>query len=397
MAELFWRFRIKRRARKILLALPDLPADIDDNVFIALGTQAAEADKNSKAYDEFLFSEEGYEQMPYEDSVQEILTLQQARTPERRGRAELPLRMVIEYIEKLIEVRKRNVSDAEAERDAIKQQLIDESEILTGSQKGEDGGFWEGASPDTTSRMKHITGVLKEWGIFAIVALADAIVVFLSLRTITENEDEAKFLAAPAIGVQILFPHLVGRAIADARSKNWRSWKDWIIAGTVLGAWAGYVYGMTILRFNLMVDLYYERYSKVMPADIKNAVFVFSLVILVGLGLWILIRSLNSNPHRGRYSRLLFVYFNKVRALRRAEARLQKTEADLEASRKQLEVISDQWDGRAASYQQVGESAKAVYRRALVNQQGAPEFTTQYLPDTKFKVKKIRKQGNEQI
>ncbi|NDC19233.1 MAG: hypothetical protein EBZ87_03075, partial [Microbacteriaceae bacterium] len=103
MAELFWRFKVKRRARKILLALPDLPADIDDNVFIALGTQAAEADKNSKAYDEFLFSEEGYEQMPYEDSVQEILTLQQSRTPERRGRAELPLRMMIEYIEKLIE------------------------------------------------------------------------------------------------------------------------------------------------------------------------------------------------------------------------------------------------------------------------------------------------------
>ena len=141
MADLFWRIRVKRRARKILLALPDLPSDIDDNVFIALGTQAAEADKNSKAYDEFLFSEEGYEQMPYEDSVQEILSLQQARTPERKGRAELPLRMVIEYIEKLIEVHKRHVVDAEAERDAIKQQIVEESEILTGSKKGEHGGF----------------------------------------------------------------------------------------------------------------------------------------------------------------------------------------------------------------------------------------------------------------
>jgi len=396
MAELFWRFKVKRRARKILLALPDLPADIDDNVFIALGTQAAEADKNSKAYDEFLFSEEGYEQMPYEDSVQEILTLQQSRTPERRGRAELPLRMMIEYIEKLIEVHKRNVSDAEAERDAIKQQLVDESEILTGAKKGEDGGFWEGIAPDTTSRWKHITGVLKEWGILAIVALADAIVVFLSLRTITEDEDEARFLAAPAIGVQILFPHLVGRAIADARSKNWRSWKDWLIAGAVLAAWAGYVYGMTVLRFNLMLKLYYDRYNEVMPGDIKNAVFVFSLLILVGLGLWILIRSLNSNPHKGRYSRLLFVYFNKVRALRIAQARLQKTEADLEVSIKQLDVIREQWERRAASYQQVGESAKAVYRRALVNQQGTPEFTTEYLPETKFKVKKSRKQSNEQ-
>ena len=69
MAELFWRTRLKRRARKIILSLPDLPADIDDNVFIALGTQAAEADKTSNASDEFLFPEEGYEQMPYKDGV----------------------------------------------------------------------------------------------------------------------------------------------------------------------------------------------------------------------------------------------------------------------------------------------------------------------------------------
>ncbi|NBQ98144.1 MAG: hypothetical protein EBU12_08010 [Microbacteriaceae bacterium] len=395
MAELFWRFKVKRRARKILLALPDLPADIDDNVFIALGTQAAEADKNSKAYDEFLFSEEGYEQMPYEDSVQEILSLQQARTPERRGRAELPHRMMIEYIEKLIEVNKRNVADAAAERDAIRQQLLDESEILTGQKKGEDGGFWEGVAPDTTSRTKHITGVIKEWGTLVLVAAADALVVFLSLRTVTSNQEEALMLSAPAIGVQILFPHLVGKALADAKSKNARSIKDWSIAGVVLLAWAGYVYGMTVLRFNLMLDFYVTRYQKPMPDDIQIAVFIFSLLILVGLGLWILIRSMNSNPHKGRYSRLLFVYFNKLRALRVAEARLQKTEADLEASRKQLEVISEQWDRRAASYQQVGESAKSVYRRALVNQQGAPEFTTQYLPESKFKIKRAKKQTND--
>jgi hypothetical protein len=395
MADLFWRTRIKRRAKKILMALPDLPADIDDNVFIALGTQAAESDKNSKAYDEFLFSEEGYEQMPYEDSVQEILALQQARTPERKGRAELPLRMVIEYIEKLIEVQKRKVGDAEAERDAVKQQIAEESEILGGSKKGEHGGYWEGVAPDTTSRWKHIVGVLREWAILGLVAAADAIVVFLSLRTITNNEDEARLLSAPAIGVQILFPHLVGRAIADARSKNSRSIKDWIIAGVVLAAWGGYVYGMTVLRFNLMLGLYYDKWGEVMPADIKNAVFIFSLLILVGLGVWILIRSMNSNPHRGKYSRLLFVYFNKVRAVRKAEAKLQKTEGLLEASRKQLEVIGEQWDRRAANYQQVGESAKSVYRRALVNQQGSPEFTTQYLPESKFKLKRARRQVND--
>lgn len=393
MAQLFWRSRLKRRARKIILSLPDLPADIDDNVFIALGTQAAEADKTSNAYDEFLFSEEGYEQMPYEDGVDEVLTLQEQRNAERKGRATLPIRMRIEYLEKLIEAHKRDVIDAEAEREAIAGDLNKELEILAGSTKGEDGGVWEGVSPDTTSRSKHIIERLKEWGIFVIVAVADAFVVFLSLRAITLNEDEARFLSAPAIGVQILFPHLVGRAIADARSKTEKRVKDWIIAGLVAFAWGGYIFAMTVLRTDLIADFYFQRYQKPLEGFLEIAIFIFSVLILVGLGLWVLIRALNANPHRNRFSRLKYVYFNKQRSLRRAEARRAKAEADLEAELKVLAEVSEQWDKRAQSYGQVSEAAKSVYRRALVNQQGTPEFTTEYLPDTKFKVKRTRKQS----
>jgi hypothetical protein len=394
MAQLFWRTRLKRRARKIILTLPDLPSDIDDNVFIALGTQAAEADKTSKAYDEFLFSEEGYEQMPYEDGVDEVLTLQEQRNAERKGRATLPIRMRIEYFQKLIEAHQRDVLDAEAQREAIASDLVKEREILQGAQKGEDGGVWEGVSPDTTSRSKHVIERLKEWGVFVIVAIADAFVVFLSLRAITLNEDEARFLSAPAIGVQILFPHLVGRAISDARSKPEKSAKDWSIAIIVSIAWAGYVFAMTVLRTDLIADFYFQRYQKPLEGFLEMAVFIFSVLILVGLGLWVLIRALNSNPHRSRFSRLKYVYFNKQRALRRAEAARAKAEANLEAELKVLAEVSEQWDKRAQSYSQVSEAAKSVYRRALVNQQGTPEFTTEYLPEAKFKVKKSRKQSS---
>jgi hypothetical protein len=395
MAELFWRTRLKRRARKIILSLPDLPADIDDNVFIALGTQAAEADKTSKAYDEFLFSEEGYEQMPYEDGVDEVLSLQEQRNAERKGRATLPIRMRIEYLEKRIEAHKRDVADAEEQKQAITDDLNSEREFLSGSKKGEDGGLWEGVNPDTTSRSKHLVERLKEWGVFAIVAVADAFVVFLSLRLITDTEQEAYFLSAPAVGVQILFPHLVGRAVADARSKPDNSGKDWVVAGSVASAWIGYVIAMTILRVNLMAELYFEKESKVLPGDLRLAIVIFSALILVGLGSWVLIRALNANPHRSRFSRLKYVYFNKQRALRRAEAAQAKAEADLEAELKVLDEVSEQWDKRAQSYLQVGEASKTVYRRALVNQIGAPEFTSEYLPDSKVKINKTRKKPNE--
>jgi len=391
MAQLFWRTRLKRRARKIIQSLPDLPSDIDDNVFIALGTQAAEADKASKAYDEFLFSEEGYEQMPYEDGVDEVLSLQEQRNAERKGRATLLIRMRIEYLEKLIEAHQRNVSATESQREAIEGDLNTELEILRGSQKGEDGGVWEGVSPDTTSRSKHIIEKLKEWGVFVMVAIADAFVVFLSLRAITTNEQEAWILSGPAIGVQILFPHLVGRAIADARSKTERRAKDRAVAVIVLIAWVGYVFAMTVLRTDLIADFYFQRYQKPLEGTLEIAIFIFSVLILVGLGLWVLVRAMNSNPHKSRYSRLKYVYFNKQRAHKRAEAARAKAEADLEAEIEVLSEVSEQWDKRAQSYSQVSEAAKSVYRRALVNQLGTPEFTAEYLPETKFKIKKSRK------
>ena len=393
MAQLFWRTRLKRRARKIILSLPDLPADIDDNVFIALGTQAAEADKTSAAYDEFLFSEEGYEQMPYEDSVDEVLSLQRFRTAERKGRAELPIKMRIEYFEKNIEAKKRKVVDALSEKEAIEKQLRDEAEILTGSKNGEDGGFWEGVLPDTTSRWKHVTSVLKEWLVFILVAGADATVVFFTLFSILPSEREAFLFTIPAVGVQILFPHLTGRAIAAYRSNKEKNAINFNIAAGIGTAWIFYVLGMTVLRINLLAKEYkeFDENKADMPVLLWWAVLIFSFLILVGLGAWVLVRAMNANPHNAKYSRLLYVYFSKVRGLRKAEEDQARAEADLEAELKVLAEVGAQWDLRASVYDQVAESSKAVYRRALVNQVGVSEFTTEYLPENKFKIRKSKR------
>lgn len=395
MAQLFWRTRLKRRARKIILSLPDLPADIDDNVFIALGTQAAEADKTSKAYDEFLFSEEGYEQMPYEDSVDEVLSLQRIRNEERKGRAELPIKMRIERIGKLIEARTRKVSDAAIELQAIEARVQDEQKYLTGDRKGEDNGFWEGVSPDTTSRWKHVSSVLKEWLVFLIVALADAAIVIATLFAVLPEFSEAVTFAIPAIAVQILFPHLTGKAIASYRANKEANAQDFYVALGVGVAWLLYVFGMTVLRINLLSTSYLEREKVDMPLLLWVATLIFTFLILIGLGTWILVRSMRSNPHKDRSSRLAFVYFNKKKALSNAKRKLEKAESYLEEELKSLATVSNQWDLRAASYDQVSESAKSVYRRALVNQMGEAAFTTEYLPESKFKLSRLKKKQNE--
>jgi hypothetical protein len=389
MAQLFWRSRLKRRARKIILSLPDLPSDIDDNVFIALGTQAAEADKTSKAYDEFLFSEEGYDQMPYEDSVDQVLDLQRRRTEERKGRAELPIKMRIEFLEKTVESRSKDVEDKLAEAALLESQMKEEQAFLAGSVKGENNGFWEGVSPETTSRWSHVRDVLKEWLVFVLVAAADFSVVIFTLYAILPKWDEALIFALPAIGVQILFPLLTGKAIASYRANRNENAQDYWVALGIGVVWFAYVVAMSILRFDLLRTNYAELHKKApeMAPLLSIAAGTFTFLILIGLGSWVLIRAMNSNPHKGRASRLKFAYLTKQKQIKSCEEKLKRALSLLESEKHMLAEVAKQWELRAAVYDQVSESAKSVYRRALVNNLGSPEFTTEYLPESKFKLR----------
>lgn len=379
------------------MSLPDLPADIDDNVFIALGTQAAEADKGSKAYDEFLFSEDGYQQMPYEESVDQILTLQKERTPERQGRAEIPVLMRIAYLSKIMELKKLKVEEAEERLRDTSHKLNEEMSYLSGVTKGEEQGNWEGVPHDTTSRGKHVANVLKEWLVFILVAGADATVVYFSIYSIMPRVSEALMFSAPAIGVQILFPHLTGKAIANYRANKEANAQDfWIALGIGL-AWFAYVLAMSILRFQLLQKNYADTHKlePEMPILLQFAAGLFTFLILLGLGAWVLIRSMKTNPHKQKAARLTYFAFTKNNHLKKAKKALAKVEAELETETKKLEVIREHWALRAQTYDQVGESAKSVYRRALVNQIGSPDFTTEYLPESKFKLRKTRGPQNE--
>jgi hypothetical protein len=391
MPDFFWRRRLRKQERLIVMSLPNLPNDIDDNVFIATGVAAAEQDKRSGAYDEFMFSEDGYVAMPYEESVDEFIELQIERTPERKGRAQLPHRLRLEHFNKRVEDRKRIVEDVRSEVEAVTALLAEENQVLKGAVKGEEGGDWSDVTPDTTSKSKHATQRLIGWSIFVIVAALDFMVILYSLRRVVNNQDEAVMFSIPTAGVQILFPHLVGRAIGAMRRKDADKTKEKLIAFGVGAAWLCYVVGMTILRGDLLRSLYFDRYHKEMPATVFVALIIISALILVGLGSWVLIRAINENPHVQKYSRLRYVYLAKNRKLRRAMKNLAKAEAAVATEEKALEEVSAQWDNRAAKYPVLAESAKSTYRRALVNQEGTPEFTTTYLPNEKISLRKSSK------
>lgn len=392
MPDLFWRTRLRREARKIAESLPNLPEELDDNVFIALATQAAQADKASGAYDEFMFSEDGYEKMPYEDSVDEIIALQIARNPERAGRKELPHLLRLEFFKNLVEDRQRSADDTQQEIDAVAALIGEEEGVLRGDRDGEAGGRWKGVAPDTLTKSKHVSRRAIGWLIFLIVAAVDTLVVFYSLRQLTPTQDEARFFTLPAVLVQILFPHLVGKAVASMRSKEKGDrLREIVIAWGVGVAWLAYVGGMTYLRFYLLQDLYKLKVHKPLPAPLAISIFIISLFILIGLGLWIMVRAMSENPHEGKYSRLRFSFLAKQRKLRRKLRQVNDAKALVKNEENAIEKIREKWQKRTEEYEQLGAAAKSAYRRALVNQFGTPDFTTAYLPKDNSRLNNSRR------
>jgi hypothetical protein len=89
------------------------------------------------------------------------------------------------------------------------------------------------------------------------------------------------------------------------------------------------------------------------------------------------------NPHEHDYMRILL-------QIQRHELRKSKAQQDLLVAQSALPVLELSESVAVASYQDavrasgeaLGEAAKSVYRRSLVNQIGSPEFTSSYLGKT---------------
>lgn len=389
MADIFWKFKVNRAAKTAQKSFPNLPSDIDDNVFLALSSQAAQADKDSGAYDEFHFSEDGFEKMPYEDSTDELLDHQIERTAVRADRASLVHELTIQHLEKRVEGFENKSEDIRSQIAAVEAQLEVEREILSGERRGEDGGTWIGVPPDVTSQGRHAFKQFLNWVTFIAVAAVDGFVIFLSLRLITPTESEAFQLTFPTVAVQVLFPHLVGHAWAKFRSGSKKRIQFMVEALLVFCAWSFFVFAMTQIRFNLIKDSYFRAKSEPLENNqlLSLSILIFSALILIGLGAWLMIKSMHTNPHETKYSRLMFVYFGRVKQLRRAEKRTLNARASLESEATKLGSVRSQWSARSKDYRTLGKAAKSAYRRALVNSFGEVEYTNAYLPEDRFKRK----------
>jgi hypothetical protein len=357
--------------------IPDLPEALDDNFYLASASKAAEMDIASGAYDEFLFSEDGMAQMPYERAVEDHLALVEMRLVDSGRRS-----VLVEKL-KLLDAESAVVKHLRRE-DSLQDELVDRDEklekqaqILEGEKSGKSNVFWPGAIPVQTSLVNGWMRISSRYLVFVLVAAVDIGLIFAAFNAILANQNESILLTIPAVGVQIAFPHFVGNRIAMLLRKPAKVLVYWIEIVVMFSIWVTFAFVLTYLRV-LFITTGQET-NKVMQ-DSREALFFSLFFMLLGLGIWLMVNEIRHNPHETKYARLLFSKHRVQRALEKNRMKISKASALIPALEASLEVAEKSFeDSVQAARAELADAAKSVYRRSLVNQLGEVDFTSAYI------------------
>lgn len=355
--------------------MPDLPNPLDDNRYLASATQAAEMDRLSGAYDEFLFSENGLDQMPYERAVDDHLSLVKKRL-EDRGR-----RSVLVEEHKLIDAGKNVLALTQkqehilAEMNRREEDLALEQLVLNGEALGRHNLNWPGKAPEMTSMSSAFIRLMIPYGLFIIVGLVDINIIYMAFMDLLANEEQAFFFTLPSVAVQLVFPHLIGDRLALWK-QGYKRW--WVLAIQILimaSVWIGFVFSIAAIRYAFL------KSQEIVASEIQLlAIYLASILMLLALGLWLILVGMNSNPHEHLYARIQFAIARLRRKAFKVSAEITKATAVIPMVEASLEVArSGYQDAITASQKELVEAAKSVYRRALVNMTGDVQFTNSYL------------------
>lgn len=357
--------------------VPALPDNVDDNFYLASASKAAEIDKMSGAYDEFLFSEDGLTEMPYERAIDDHLALVEMRLLDRGRRAVL--------------VEKHKLIDAEAEvskllrKEALIQEEIDDREtkleeqslILAGDKAGKASLYWPGTPPTQTSLLNSWMRLSAPYLVFFLVGGVDIFIIQQSFNQIVADSLHSWLLTLPAIGLQLVFPHFIGNRIGLLLHKPQKRTFYIIEAVVMFAIWVSFAYVLTDLRIKALAV---TSQGNLFIEQSKPAIFGSLLLMLIGLGLWLMINEIRHNPHETKYARLAFSKLRLSQKIQRNRIRIAKTTGLIPAIEASLEVAEKSYeDSIQAARSELADAAKSVYRRSLINQLGEVDFTSAYL------------------
>ena len=360
--------------------LPILPDAVDDNMYLAAASKAAELDKSSGAYDHFLFEELALRNMPFETAVDAHLNLVSLRL-EDRGRREL-----LEAQKKTLagkaqaEIAQMKLNQLEDNLSDFENQLEEQRAVLSSQKPGRHGLMWPGTVPSVTTQLSGLARAVAPYLIFLIVGLVDVLIVYYSLNSIPGFDNlEPVFFSAPVIGVQLIFPHLIGQRLSLLSRGSQERIRNWLEFAVFLCVWVTFAVALTFVRMDYIAELA-KNDLEPLSGNLYTVLGIANFLMLIGLGSWLLFLESRRNYHEHDALRI------KLRILV-LEKQRQNAMVALEERKNAVPSLELAESVARASFEDavktagsgLGEAAKAIYRRSLVNQMGTPEFTSSYI------------------
>ncbi|MFM2185045.1 MAG: hypothetical protein RIS55_693 [Actinomycetota bacterium] len=376
-------FRRRRRLHAPLIdfgGLPNLADGIDDNLYLASAAKAAEIDFKSGAYDKFLFSEDGLRRMPYEIAIESHLALINQRLADAGRRQSLRREAAVLDLETKISKAEAKLARNDKQIENIESQIVYEESILSGLTQGIDNADWRDPKPQLASPLSVFMRIAAPIITLIVASLVDLAIIQASLDSIPGFKFvEAWMFTAPAVAMQVVFPHLIGlrlgRILRNAEGKLAKA----VELSILLILWLAFAFGLTQLRMNFIVTQASNGGDGDITPELGRWLLTSSLLMLVALGGWLIFAASRHNPHESNFLKLNFALMNR----KSAEIKLGAKVADYSneiAALKQAEKTAIQAfeDAREAALNQLKQAALDIYRRALINHVGDSEFTSAY-------------------
>lgn len=370
---------IRRRTQARIPSAPGLPpvqGPVNDNTYLAAATQAAVTDVSSGAYDEFLFEDDALIQMPFESALDSHTELLSLRLSERERRE------VLAHTKEGIKARAkfdkadRRLSESRLEQANCAEDIEYELRVLAGEIPGKNNVYWPGPIPQLTSKFAVRVKLSIPFLLYTFVAFADIAIFVVSLGSIFKHDGwKIAFFAAPAIGIQVGFPHIVGERIALILRGHSKKVSNYIQVGLLGGLWLLFCYALAQIRIE-----YVKQADHHLKSNVAAVIFLMTLLMVIGLGSLLIFLAIHANPHEHTYLKLLLRQKRLAEKLRKYEARQIEAKAILDAAELQLATVIEIFaKATSESGLALAEAAKGVYRRALINQMSSADFTSSFL------------------
>ncbi len=272
--------------------------------------------------------------------------------------------------------------------------------ILRGEMLGRDGIFRPGQLLAAGNATRDFFRIHSAFFTLLLVGLVDAGVLIISLADLLGQSFEGLLFSVPAIGIQVLFPHLIGEKLALVLGGSAKRQSEAWFMALLLLVWGSFVAFISIIRGNFVAQEKLNAARELKASGVfinENAIALeiltlqlFIPVVLAGLGIWLIFHAYRANPHELEFLKLKKRELRVKRELNHSTTARANASERLRIQNAAIESLKDLNQTHLSVmdrlYSKVGNQ---VYERVLVNVFGNPDYTTKMTKQNKPLRKKI--------